>query len=97
MHPEHRLMVSNLVFLIISQLEVRHLEIIKKVHAAERARSRELILRMARERRCLQKEILKDLELLSSMRIIYHLKNSDEIIELTDIGKLIAEEVRREV
>ena len=94
---EFTLTVSNLVFLAISQMDVRHLEIIKKVYIARELKSEDLADRLARELDINSSMMMKDLDMLSSARILHYSKNSSNAIELTDTGKLIALEIMREV
>jgi len=96
MQPEHKLIMSNLVFATISQLDIRHLEIIKKVNL-KGVEAENLITLISKEMECPKSLVEDDLEKLLEMRLLYHRRNSDERLELTDTGRLIAEEIMREV
>jgi len=101
MELEHKLTISNLVFLAISQLNVYQLEMLKATHLSRgRIEPRKLVRIISVRMKCLPSLLFRDLESLGSMRLVhphYNAKEDSRVLELTDTGRLIAEEVMREV
>ncbi|MEK6918478.1 MAG: hypothetical protein AABW73_00385 [Nanoarchaeota archaeon] len=95
---EHKLTVSNLVFLAISKLSIRQLEILKKVHKYHSVKSSSLIREVERRLGFSKKKTISEIEELGELKLLAPriIDNSREL-ELTELGELITAEVEREV
>ena len=95
---EQKLTISNLVFLAISKLTIRQLEIMKKVKSYERINPKILIREVEKRLGFQKKQTINEIEELAELRIIIpRTKEKNKELELTELGKLITTEVEREV
>ncbi len=95
---EHKLTVSNLIFLAISKLSIEELELIKAVRIKNGKIRIEELLRITSKKVSKKPQVLfKELEELGSLRLITPSFSKQKLVELTDIGELIAKEILRVV
>ena len=94
----NKLTVSNLVFLAISKLSIEELELIKMVRKKDNMIKTDELIRIT-SKKISQKPLIlsKELEELESLRLITPTFDENKLLELTELGELIATEVLREI